>query len=466
MPWFLLEVRCYFILFVVTEFNLRCHGFYLKCASAVGVCEEANKNWKHMDMEDIYTYQDNFLDNVTSCFLAIYDGYSGRNTAVICSQHLHEFLKEELDTILQNERVKPTKRDIAAAFRISFSKTERMVLQSRHEPFQGRWSGSSAVTCVLTSDTCYVANAGNVGAVLLRGNNVVKVLTHKHDLFNKRERNRVRKSRGIVVKTEKCALINGALGVTRGIGSIGDMALKRCVISEPDVKCVSLDLNDQLIVLASGGFWKVFSYEETTHLVNGFFSQMKNEAKQQVAANKTLASQTKDKHEFHGGLVNEIFHVIRTAQSEFPGRRYSGKWVTGLSKNKSEANLNRYYQEIDDLTVDNSDNTANGVTNVNNGVTYDATKGKFHVHIHRLRHRRLSLPDEDTLKLLKGSEEKELTRQEKASLLAKCLAKRLVKCALYAESMDNITVFVVLLPGFSMINWQMVTPDILEAMDQ
>ena len=41
-----------------------------------------------------------------------------------------------------------------------------------------------------------------------------------------------------------------------------------------------------------------------------------------------------------------------------------------------------------------------------------------------------------------------------------------MKSALYAESMDNITVFVALLPGFSMVNWQMVTPDILEALDE
>ena len=41
-----------------------------------------------------------------------------------------------------------------------------------------------------------------------------------------------------------------------------------------------------------------------------------------------------------------------------------------------------------------------------------------------------------------------------------------MKSALYAESMDNITVFVVLLPGFSMINWQMLTPDILEALNK
>ena len=66
----------------------------------------------------------------------------------------------------------------------------------------------------------------------------------------------------------------------------------------------------------------------------------------------------------------------------------------------------------------------------------------------------------------KGGEGKGLTRPEKARLLAKSLVEWLVKSALYAESMDNITVFVALLPGFSMVNWQMVTPDILEALDE
>ena len=224
-------------------------------------------------MEDVHIYKDNFLDNTDSAFFAIYDGYSGKHTAEECGRHLHVFLKEELDAIITNQQVRPTKKQVTVAFRTSFSKTERLLLLSEEERSQSRWSGCSAVTCVLTHDTCFVANAGNVGAVLLRDNDIVKVLTHKHDLYNKKERDRVKKSSGVIVKTEKCALINGALGVTRGIGSIGDMTLKRCVINEPDVKSVSLDPTDHLLVVASGGFWKLFSYEETIHLVNGFFGQ-------------------------------------------------------------------------------------------------------------------------------------------------------------------------------------------------
>ncbi|KAJ7351903.1 Protein phosphatase 2C-like domain-containing protein 1 [Desmophyllum pertusum] len=157
------------------------------------------------------------LTNVGSAFFAIYDGYSGKYTAQKCSRHLHVFLKEELDSIITNKQVRPTKRDVTAAFRSSFSRTERLLVASEEERSQSRWSGCSAVTCVLTDDTCFIASAGNVGAILVRDNDIVKVLTDKHDLYNKKERDRVKKSSGVIVKTEKCALINGALGVTRAL---------------------------------------------------------------------------------------------------------------------------------------------------------------------------------------------------------------------------------------------------------
>ena len=457
--------------FLIAEIKLTGEGLDSSCTTAVGICEEANKRWKNM--EDLHIFQDNFLNNVNSTFFAIYDGYSGKHTAEKCSRHLHVFLKEELDAITTQKQSKPTKKEVTAAFRSSFSKTERLLVASTDERSQSRWSGCSAVTCVLTTDTCFIADAGNVGAMLLRDNDIVKVLTHKHDLYNKKERERVKKSSGVIVKTEKCALINGALGVTRGIGNIGDMALKKCIINEPGVKIVPLDPSDQLLILASGGFWKMFSYEETTHLVNGFFGQIRKEAKQQIIAGKkmtTTTSETKTQQidaEYH----NELFS--RTA---YPANNFSvssdflNKSEGKLTHSKSEENLDTfaaYHREIFDATTEenNSMTTDNELTDAND-MTFSDNDVKYDVTVQYLRHHRFSLPDNTTLQLLKATGEAELTRPEKARLLTKCLAERLVKSALYAESMDNITVFVVLLPGFSMINWQMVTPDILEALNK
>ena len=425
-------------------------------------------------MEDVHTYQDNFLDNINSAFFAIYDGYSGKHTAEKCSRNLHVFLKQELDSIITHKQVRPTKREVTTAFRSSFSRTERLLVTSEEERSQIRWSGCSAVTCVLTDDTCFIADAGNVGAILVRDNDIVKVLTHKHDLYNKKERDRVKKSSGVIVKTEKCALINGALGVTRGIGSIGDTALKKCVINEPDVRSVPLDPSDQLLILASGGFWKLFSFEETTHLVNGFFGQIRKEAKQQIITGKTVTrstSEIKTENRIDEEFNTDHFSKISDQANDFSGPSvFFSKTEGKLTHSKSEVNLGKlaaHHEDIfcgkteaeDSMDTDNESTCSNGITSPDNDFIDDVT-------VQYLRHHRSSLPDEKTLQILKGTGEKELTRPEKARLLANCLAERLVKSALYAESMDNITVFVVLLPGFSLINWQMVTPDILEALNE
>ena len=475
---------------LIPEIKVSGEGFDLSCTTAAGVCEEANKRWKNM--EDVHIYKDNFLDHIDSAFFAVYDGYSGKHTAEKCSQHLHVYLKEELDSVITHEQATPTRKQVAAGFKSSFSNTERLLVLSEEERSQSRWSGCSAVTCVLTRDMCFIANAGNVGAILLRDGDIVKVLTHKHDLYNKKERDRVKKSSGVIVKTEKCALINGALGVTRGIGSIGDTDLKRCVINEPGVKSVPLEPTDQLLVMASGGFWKLFSYEETVHLVNGFFGQMKKEAKNEIIGGrqrKQRTSKTGPGDRMKDAKSPQIFLKVVDPDNNSDNNAFfdhgvkTGYFTTSerqISRSRSEVNLGKlqmHHQEnnfaeehhLSAKTQETSDTIemkeiGDKNTNMNddissNDVTLDDITLKY------LRHHRFSLPDNKTFQVLKEFGGKELTKEEKARLLAKCLAERLVKCALYAASMDNVTVFVVLLPGFSMVNWPMVTPEVLEALD-
>ena len=418
-------------------------------------------------------YKDNFLENLDSAFFAIYDGYSGKNTALKCSEYLHVFLKEELDAIMTHQDYRPTKKQVTTTFRSSFSKTERLLLMSEEERSPSRWSGCSAVTCVLTHDTCYIGNEGNVGAILLRDNDIIKVLTHKHDLYNKKERDRVKKSSGVIVKTEKCALINGALGVTRGIGSIGDTALKKCVINEPDVKSVPLNPTDQLLIVASGGFWKVFSYEETVHLVNGFLGQIRMEEKQQIIGGKkqtkTTAKTSNEDFMSTNNSTQLFLKVVNPTDNACDDGVKTGYFTTNeraitRSKSESEVNLDKLLLYQNTNIADEKVNETNNVDEPND-IALSGDDVIDDITMEYLRHHRFSLPDDKTLQLLKESGERELSRQEKARLLAKCLAERLVRCALYAESMDNITVFVVLLPGFSLINWQMVRPDILDALD-
>ena len=387
------------------------------------MCVEANEQWKHM--EDMHAYQDRYLsENSESCFLAIYDGYCGKNTAQQCAQHLHVYLKDELDEILSDKAADIPKRRIAFAFRRAYFKVEQLLLlKSDKERIHSRWSGCSAVTCVLTPDMCYLANAGDVGAILIRSNDIVKVLTRKHDLYDKKERARVRQLNGTIVKSEKCALINGALGVTRGIGNLGDGDLKSCIINDPQVKCVRLESSDQLLILASSGFWKVFNYEEVAYLINGFMSQVKEEAKSKILE-KLLPTRNE--------TATDIYQEDDNTSSDGKTAREKQPLTRRRSYPCFSRQHIRFYGDC------------------------DVSLGRSHGRNSLLDGRKPGRLEEDA----------ELSKEEKERLLAKTLAERLVKSALLAGSMDNITIFTILLPGFSLVPWYAVTSQTLSNLDE
>ena len=364
---------------------------------AVGLCVEGNECWKHM--EDAHTHHDNFLGKIQSSYLGIYDGYFGSTSAHICAENLHVFVKEHLDSYPCEENGEFGKDYVTTAFKNAYQQTEKiLLLMGKDERSHHRWSGCSAVTCVLTRTKCYLANLGNVGAILLRSNNVVRVLTRKHDLYDKRERDRVRKSSGVIVKTANCALINGALGVTRGLGNIGDGALRSCVINEPRIRSIALHETDQMMVLASSGLWRTFCYEEVVYLVNGFFQQINNEIKKC----HTKKNNDSDSESVVGRQRRHSMEVFPQGNHEKNKYRYQGKHRCSLTST------------------------------------------------HELRRIRESRGNPQVL-----------SNRDKARFLAKSVSQRLVKSALLAGSKDNHTVFVVLLPGFCLVNLDNFTPDIL-----
>lgn len=367
-------------------------------------------------MEDAHAYHDNFLEGTESCYFGIYDGYFGRTSAQLCAEKLHVFLKSHLDMPHCGENGELNKHSVVAAFKSAYAEIEKMLLSkgAEEERSHHRWSGCSAVTCVLTRTKCYLANLGNVGAMLLRSNDVVRVLTRKHDLYDKRERDRVRKSSGVIVKTAKSALVNGALGVTRGIGNIGDGALRSCVINEPRIKTMDLDITDQMIVLASSGLWRTFSYEEVVYLINGFFQQINNEIKKCSTVSKNTSTES----------------TVSVAQK----RRYSIGLTGDRVKKRENGDLLKSY------------NGTCTKTSLDKG-------GKRRYSLFSHHETRLYLKSHDPPQLL--------SIKNKACLLAKVVSQRLVQSALLAGSKDNITVFVVLLPGFSLVSLDTFTPTLI-----
>lgn len=435
-------------------------------------------------MEDTHAYQNQFLDDPECCFIGIYDGYCGKVTAQKCAKYLHVFLKEELE---QQGKVRLLKEGISTAFKKAYHKFQGMLLKTTEdeELSRSRWSGCSALTCLLMSDSCCLANAGNVGALLVRDNGLVKVLASRHDLYNKKERDRVRKCKGVIVKTEKCALINGALGTTRGLGNIGDMGLNQCIKNDPKFKQVQLVDSDQVIVLASSGLWKMFSYEEVSHLIFGFFRKIKHDIITRIAYGEAIPRLQDDGH-----LTNDLDDIYERLDSRHDyyktfvrpktssqhsnisvGFRLYSMYTIEEEKEKTTVRVSpkvprwtkKLGRRMSDtcLSYQGNGNSDNKDAQQDNDNEYEELPSK------RYLKRRHSMPHPSGLFTLQQSTKIDFksTQKDKENLLAKYLSRRLVKSSILAGSLDNITVFAILLQGFSLVNVHLVTEDLLEKLD-
>ncbi|KAH9491769.1 hypothetical protein Btru_030815 [Bulinus truncatus] len=166
------------------------------------------------------------------------------------------------------------------AFRNAYDNMDIMLSYGIDEKSKIRWSGTSAVTCLIEQEynadsgqinpegggKIYIANVGFIRALLVRDNKYVQI-TKDHTPNNINECRRIHKRGGYITSSEKGPLVNGVLPVTRGLGNFGDKLLKDCVVTEPYFKSIKFDQQAQFLVLASSGIWQVLSDEEVTSLL-------------------------------------------------------------------------------------------------------------------------------------------------------------------------------------------------------
>ena len=169
-------------------------------------------------IQNVYQVFSQIHVRVAYLFFGIYQGYNGSYVANLCARELHKEVKEHLhhfSDIGENPEI------IKSAFQEAYRKIDKIQLIGEGEHPWKRWSGCSAVTCLLVNEILYVANVGNVKGFLIRENNTIRGITSSHDLYNRKERLRVRRNCGVIFKTERCALVNGVLDTTRGMGMSG-----------------------------------------------------------------------------------------------------------------------------------------------------------------------------------------------------------------------------------------------------
>ena len=111
-----------------------------------------------------------FCNNPQSGFFAIYDGYSGSMAAEKCARYLGEILEEKVESICHTSmKQENINAEIVTAFNDTFERMDKILLYGVEERSRNRWSGCSALTCLLRGNNLYVVNAGYIRAVLCRG---------------------------------------------------------------------------------------------------------------------------------------------------------------------------------------------------------------------------------------------------------------------------------------------------------
>ncbi|KAK8518953.1 hypothetical protein V6N13_017790 [Hibiscus sabdariffa] len=200
-------------------------------------------------MEDYHVAKFSQLRGHELGLFAIYDGHLGDSVPSYLQKHL-------FSNILKDEEFWT---DPGRSISKAYEKTDQAILS--HNPDLGR-GGSTAVTAILIDgQKLWVANIGDSRAVLSKKGQAIQMsIDHEPNT----ERGSIENRGGFVSNMPgDVARVNGQLAVSR---AFGDKNLKSHLRSDPDMKTVDIDLDTELLILASDGLWKVMSNQEAVDI--------------------------------------------------------------------------------------------------------------------------------------------------------------------------------------------------------
>ncbi|XP_071661060.1 protein phosphatase 2C-like domain-containing protein 1 [Patagioenas fasciata] len=309
--------------------------------NALAICQDKNSTWQR-DMEDRFIVLDNYGNRSDTCFLGLVDGSHGVAAAETVAAELPLLFLDQLAqmdssykkskdeqqildsfaTVINADYKKKEKifsdkpssgktnntntyEWIHKAYAKSFWRMDRLLRLGRNEVSKVRWSGCSAVTCLVeripseetdvteeegrkhsennidspltrtakgAAGLLHIANVGNAHAVLCKDGKS-HCLSKEHSTSNASERKRILQNGGNISTNEPDGLVEGYLRTTRGLGHHGDPVLKRSVIPVPHTVSVPIDDTCQFLILASNGLWEVLDYNEVLALTLTTFTQ-------------------------------------------------------------------------------------------------------------------------------------------------------------------------------------------------
>ncbi|XP_053322819.1 protein phosphatase 2C-like domain-containing protein 1 [Spea bombifrons] len=288
---------------------------------AIVTCSGKNTSWQG-DMEDTFTVLDNYGKRENTTFVGLFDGYNGTSASSYVSVELPILFLYQLARVDPSYNITGDEKDfmssfnsvfkdsykeaennfssmtaknmhenglgidlIHASYAKAFWRMDRILKLGRNENSASRWSGCTAVTCLIdgfkttiennTDKVCdeatqvpkrilgmlHIANVGNIKSVLCQ-NGKSYCLTKEHSTSSSQERNRVIQAGGSISYNEDHGLVEGFCYLTRGLGFHGDTKLKKSVIPAPSTISIPVYDSFQFLVLASSGLWDVLSDNE------------------------------------------------------------------------------------------------------------------------------------------------------------------------------------------------------------
>lgn len=200
-------------------------------------------------MEDYHVAKFVQLQDKELGLFAIYDGHLGDRVPAYLQKHL-------FSNILREEGFWD---DPTLSISKAYESTDQAILSHSSDLGHG---GSTAVTAILIDGRrLWIANVGDSRAVLSRKGQAVQ-MTIDHEPNT--ERGSIETRGGFVSNLPgDVPRVNGQLAVSR---AFGDRSLKSHLRSDPDVQTTDIDVDIEMLILASDGIWKVMANQEAVDI--------------------------------------------------------------------------------------------------------------------------------------------------------------------------------------------------------
>ncbi|RWS30292.1 serine-rich adhesin for platelets-like isoform X1 [Leptotrombidium deliense] len=238
-----------------TEEAIKLSAKYCAKPFLVSVCAIKNGRRK-MEDRHVILHDLNSLFGIKSnkqySYYGVFDGHAGIHAATYAASHLHS-------NLIKSQAFKDG--EIKDAIKRAFSETDLYYLERSAR--EGIRSGSTAVCCLFEGHSkLYLAWLGDSQAVLVKKGKPYDIMNpHKPERDD--ERHRIEEMGGMVSCIDTWR-VNGTLAVSR---AIGDPEHKPYVSSDPDVEEITLDGDEDFIVMACDGLWDQITPEEATTIV-------------------------------------------------------------------------------------------------------------------------------------------------------------------------------------------------------